>query len=429
MDLVEVLVMALSLMAVRKVQSKPSEPHALRNTSSSTTTAEAEIQKLRLMDGGSNCSGRVELEVMGIWGTVCGDNWDLANAEVVCRQLGCGSASQALRGSHFQNGTGPIHEVKCFGNKLYLWDCLSKRSHDCGHKAAGVICLGSPSIQTPIDTTEKETVTSVSHLPTPTFTTPEDLKATSPDRNLQMTCIILGFLLFLSIVIIIILLLKRQKKNVSVPVLMNHTVQKLTTGGDVSLSLHKTEDVSPSAAHEDSDSDYEDYDFSKKPPVPLSNFYDVSPSAAHEDSDSDYEDYDFSKKPPVPLSNFYATGDQVSLPHNFPKLTMRQETKRPKDYRQQDTLRHWSSPNFPKLTMRQETKRPKDYRQQDPMDSDSTSSEDADWYENIHKPQQHMAQQGDEPSFAGLTVFAKLWSNGLIGSENDSSDSSEHHNM
>uniref|UniRef100_A0A8C6VDR2 SRCR domain-containing protein n=1 Tax=Naja naja TaxID=35670 RepID=A0A8C6VDR2_NAJNA len=358
MDLVEVLVMALFLMAVRKAQPKPSETPALRNTTSSNTTVEPEIKKLRLMDGGSNCSGRVELEVMGIWGTVCGDKWDLADAEVVCQQLGCGSAIEALSGSHFQNGTGPVHmnEVKCLGNESYLWDCLSKRSHNCGHKKdASVICLGSLAIQTPTDTTERETVTSVSHLPSLTLTTPEELKITSPDRNLRITCIILGFLLFLSIVIII-LLLKRQKKNdcvissapVSVPILINHTVQKLTTGGDVSLSLHKTEDVTPSAAHEDSDSDYEDYDFSKKPPVPLSNFY----TSFH----------------------YQATGDQVSPPHNFPKLTMHQETKRPKDYRQQD------------LTAE---------------DSDSTSSGDADWYENIHKPQEHVEQQGEEPSFAG----------------------------
>lgn len=94
------------------------------------------------MDGGSNCSGRVELEVNGIWGTVCGDNWNLANAEVVCQQLGCGSAYQALSGSHFQNGTRPIHEMKCRGNELYLWDCQSERSHDCGYKDASVICLG-----------------------------------------------------------------------------------------------------------------------------------------------------------------------------------------------------------------------------------------------------------------------------------------------
>uniref|UniRef100_A0A8C6VBP1 SRCR domain-containing protein n=1 Tax=Naja naja TaxID=35670 RepID=A0A8C6VBP1_NAJNA len=322
MDLVEVLVMALFLMAVRKAQPKPSETPALRNTTSSNTTVEPEIKKLRLMDGGSNCSGRVELEVMGIWGTVCGDKWDLADAEVVCQQLGCGSAIEALSGSHFQNGTGPVHmnEVKCLGNESYLWDCLSKRSHNCGHKKdASVICLGSLAIQTPTDTTERETVTSVSHLPSLTLTTPEELKITSPDRNLRITCIILGFLLFLSIVIII-LLLKRQKKN----------------------------DVTPSAAHEDSDSDYEDYDFSKKPPVPLSNFY----TSFH----------------------YQATGDQVSPPHNFPKLTMHQETKRPKDYRQQD------------LTAE---------------DSDSTSSGDADWYENIHKPQEHVEQQGEEPSFAG----------------------------
>ncbi|XP_070601247.1 T-cell differentiation antigen CD6 [Erythrolamprus reginae] len=302
MDLVEVLVMALSLMAVRKVQAKPSKSPALRNTSSSTTTttAKPEIQILRLMDGGSNCSGRVELKAMGIWGTACGDNWDLANAEVVCRQLGCGSASRSLNSLHFQNETGRIQmiEVKCLGNKLHLWDCLSKSSHGCEYKEiAGVICSGSVGIQTPTDTTERETVTSTSHLPS----------------------------------------------LISVPVLMNHRVQKLTTGGEVSLNLHKTEDVTPSAAHEDSDSDYEDYDFSKKPPVPLSNFY----TSFH----------------------YQTTDDQVSPPHNFPKLTMRQETKCPKDYRQAE-------------------------------DSDSTSSGEADWYENIHKPQQHMEQQGDEPSFA-----------------------------
>ncbi|XP_039200193.1 T-cell differentiation antigen CD6 isoform X3 [Crotalus tigris] len=360
MDLMEVFVMALSLMAVREVKAKPSEPPALRNTSNNTTTAKPEIQKLRLMDGGSNCSGRVELEVMGTWGTVCDDNWDLVDAEVVCQQLGCGSAFRALSGSHFPKGTGPIHldEVKCLGDEQYLWDCLSNRSHDCGHKEdAGVICLDSLDFRTVTDTTERETVTSVSHLPSLSFTTPEVMKTTSTHWNLRITCIVLGFLLFLSIlIIIIILLLNRQKKNdcvissapVSVPVLMNHTMQKSTTEGNVSRSLHKIEEVTPSPAHEDSDSDYEDYDFSKKPPVPLSNFY----TSLH----------------------YQATGDQVSPPHNFPKLTMRQETKHPKDYRQQDPTAE---------------------------DSDSTSSGDADWYENIHKPQQHVEQQRDEPSFAG----------------------------
>ncbi|KAM6467301.1 T-cell differentiation antigen CD6 [Liasis olivaceus] len=434
------------------------------------------------MDGGSNCSGRVELEVMGTWGTVCDDNWDLADAEVVCQQLGCGSAIQALNGSHFRKGTGPIHldEVKCLGNESYLWDCLSETNHDCGHKedagviclehqewrlsggldacagrvevyyhgiwnticdgswyqneadvichslscsdkaleprvpfehtllgkmyyqcsgtedslascewrynkatlcdqfrAAGVICNGSLGLQGPTNTTEIETVTSVSHLPSLYLTIPEEKEATSPDQKLQIACIILGVLLFLTTVMVIILSLNRHKKKVSAPVLMNHTVQSLTTEGNVSPSVPKAEDVIPSPAHEDSDSDYEAYDFSMKPPVLLSTFYNSL--------------------------RYQATGDELS-PHNFPLSTMHQD----------DATMH-----------------PEAYGQQGPTaeDSDSTSSGDADWYENIQKSEQQIEQPGDENSFAGLTTFARPLSNCLTGSGNDSFDSSDYDNM
>ncbi|XP_038621266.1 T-cell differentiation antigen CD6, partial [Tachyglossus aculeatus] len=98
---------------------------------------------LRLVDGGSRCEGRVELEEQGSWGTVCDDAWDLDDARVVCGQLGCGWAIRALGGTHFQKGKGPIYldEVNCSGNETSLEDCPARRDHDCGHKEdAGVIC-------------------------------------------------------------------------------------------------------------------------------------------------------------------------------------------------------------------------------------------------------------------------------------------------
>ena len=43
---------------------------------------------MRLADGASANEGRVEVCVNGEWGTVCDHNWGLAEAQVVCNQLG-----------------------------------------------------------------------------------------------------------------------------------------------------------------------------------------------------------------------------------------------------------------------------------------------------------------------------------------------------
>ncbi|KAK2892201.1 lysyl oxidase homolog 3B isoform X3 [Channa argus] len=100
---------------------------------------------VRLKGGARVGEGRVEVLKDNEWGTVCDDRWNLQSASVVCRELGFGSAREALTGARMGQGMGPIYmnEVKCLGTEKSIWNCPYRNitSEDCKHvEDAAVRC-------------------------------------------------------------------------------------------------------------------------------------------------------------------------------------------------------------------------------------------------------------------------------------------------
>ncbi|XP_071482925.1 scavenger receptor cysteine-rich domain-containing protein DMBT1-like [Diadema antillarum] len=107
---------------------------------------------IRLVGGSHPLEGRVEVFMDNQWGTVCDDEWNLPDANVVCRQLGYGAAETAQLRARYGAGTGPIHldDVRCSGNEETLTSCPHTSFHNCAHEEdAGVICRPAVPLATP----------------------------------------------------------------------------------------------------------------------------------------------------------------------------------------------------------------------------------------------------------------------------------------
>ena len=92
-------------------------------------------------------SGRVEVYYKGQWKILCDNNWDISDANVVCRQLGYSRAVFATKGAIFGRVWDPFLtiNVNCTGSETSLADCYKEHWTDCWHhEYAGVVCEGKP---------------------------------------------------------------------------------------------------------------------------------------------------------------------------------------------------------------------------------------------------------------------------------------------
>ncbi|XP_075461357.1 uncharacterized protein LOC142497447 isoform X2 [Ascaphus truei] len=128
---------------------------------------------LKLVNGPSICSGRVEVFHDNQWGSVCDDFWDSRNAQVVCTQLHCGIALSGPGNARFGEGSGPIwlDDVKCTGRELLLSECILNQwgISNCYHREdASAVCS--------------------EHLPKPTISIFTSNSSHDAGQELQLNC-------------------------------------------------------------------------------------------------------------------------------------------------------------------------------------------------------------------------------------------------
>ncbi|KAM6972490.1 CD5 antigen-like [Aplochiton taeniatus] len=101
-------------------------------------------ESVRLVNGSGLCSGRVEVKSDQLWASVCEADFDRQDAEVVCRESGCGAPS-ALQGALYGEVEAPVwtKEFQCEGSESRLLDCVtsdSARDTCSPGKAVGLTC-------------------------------------------------------------------------------------------------------------------------------------------------------------------------------------------------------------------------------------------------------------------------------------------------
>eukprot|EP00057_Strongylocentrotus_purpuratus_P005073 XP_003730148.1 PREDICTED: lysyl oxidase homolog 3 [Strongylocentrotus purpuratus] len=107
--------------------------------------------EVRFMEKGSShypYAGRVDVYIDGAWGTICASDWDMNDAEVVCREIGLGYpyGITVVGGPPAGAGAKCLSRVKCYGHEDLLSECeVYPVTRTSSTNDKGIVCYPPPS--------------------------------------------------------------------------------------------------------------------------------------------------------------------------------------------------------------------------------------------------------------------------------------------
>ncbi|KAM3915862.1 scavenger receptor cysteine-rich type 1 protein M130-like [Leptodactylus fuscus] len=110
------------------------------------------MESVRLVSGTSHCDGRLEVLENDIWGRVTDQEWDIKEAQVICRELHCGEVIDLFTLQGPAHGVIQWDNIICQGSERQIKECLKTqhKSSDVSTdltRDVGVICSESGSVQ------------------------------------------------------------------------------------------------------------------------------------------------------------------------------------------------------------------------------------------------------------------------------------------
>ncbi|KAL4219778.1 hypothetical protein ACF0H5_020191 [Mactra antiquata] len=113
-----------------------------------------DVTGIRLVNGNATSNGRVEIQSMETWGTICDDWFGMNEANTICRMLGIWPAVTYYGNARYGAGTGPIFvdDLSCGEDAIHINNCSYITNHNCIHdEDISVVCLDCGPFDSPVN--------------------------------------------------------------------------------------------------------------------------------------------------------------------------------------------------------------------------------------------------------------------------------------